>query len=339
MHHTAGEKIRALIEKSLCPACESPLVKTDGVIDTAEFDIKRLQENENHANAKKQDIGKLRQRRTDLRFQLNNQQTLLQHTSIDILPLEAALRKALNAKDTVPDEILRLQEEFEKLTRVNKADWEELKNIRFSYEDSLQRAADEIEKIAQKICDKFKDYADQFLHQSAVLSYEMHTRTVGESGQKLFFPNFIVKIRSEAIADLITRPESDQVSESQREYIDLAFRMALLDSAVSQYGPAMLVVETPEASLDTVFIERAGKMLRQFANNVADNRLIATCNLNGEDMIGWLLGTADNTYTLTNSIDINDRVINLLIEGLPTAGYRAEPEKYDQAFQKALNGS
>lgn len=338
-HHSARERIQHLLNDSLCPACEVPIPLHDNLINVATFDQERLRVAEAAEVNQKSLIANLKQQRENLRSELAQQQQLLNETSIQLLPIEAALKRAQGAKDSVPHAIQTLEAEYGKLESTNKSDWEELRMLRLKYEDSLKKASDEIEKMAQHICGKFKEYADKFLHQGAALSYDMHERTVGESGQQLFFPNFVVKIRSEVASDFLERPDSDQVSESQREFVDLAFRMALLDTAVSQYGPAMLVVETPEASLDAVFIERAGKMLRQFADAFDGNRLIATCNLNGENMIGWLLGTAETPRESIDRTEIDRRVINLLKEGLPTAGYRAEPEKYDAAYEKALNGT
>jgi hypothetical protein len=338
-HHSARERLQRLLKDRVCPACETPFSTNENLIDVAAFDQSRLRKAEMETAKQKIIIAELRHQQKSLRTELGTQQKLLNETAIELLPIEAAVKRAQNAKNSVPHAIQTLQDEYLELEATNKLAWKELLVAREKYEKSLKMASDEVEKIAQHICDKFKEYADQFLHQVAALSYDLHERTVGESGQQLFFPNFVVKIRSEVVSDFLARPDSDQVSESQREFVDLAFRMALLDTAVSQYGPAMLVVETPEASLDAVFIERAGKMLRQFAGASKGNRLIATCNVNGENMIGWLLGTADIPKKSVNRAQVDKRVINLLKEGLPTAGYRAEPAKYDAAYEKALYGS
>jgi hypothetical protein len=87
------------------------------------------------------------------------------------------------------------------------------------------------------------------------------------------------------------RLTSDNVSESQKEFLDLAFRMTLLDMACSD-GATTLVIETPEASLDSWFMLRAAALMRQFApaNSGPVRNLIATSNLNGTAMIPALLG-------------------------------------------------
>lgn len=56
----------------------------------------------------------------------------------------------------------------------------------------------------------------------------------------------------------------------------------------------MIVIETPEASLDSLFVDRAGQLLAKFAagGGQLGNRLIASSNLNKEDMIPALFGLA-----------------------------------------------
>jgi hypothetical protein len=83
------------------------------------------------------------------------------------------------------------------------------------------------------------------------------------------------------------------VSESQKEFIDLAFRLAIMQ-ATTVRRPSMMVIETPEASLDSIFISRAGRLLARYAagGGAVGNRLIASSNLNKEDMIPALFGLA-----------------------------------------------
>jgi hypothetical protein len=55
----------------------------------------------------------------------------------------------------------------------------------------------------------------------------------------------------------------------------------------------MLILETPEASLDSVFVPRAADLLRRFAVRTAGaaaSRLIASSNINREQMIPALFG-------------------------------------------------
>ena len=60
------------------------------------------------------------------------------------------------------------------------------------------------------------------------------------------------------------------MSESQRELIDLAFRLAL----VGVFGGAStFAMETPEASLDAVSMERVGRALAGFGSKAGQSIL------------------------------------------------------------------
>ena len=151
------------------------------------------------------------------------------------------------------------------------------------------------------------------------------------------FPNFVLKMASPVKAEPSERTDASQVSESQREFVDLAFRMALLDVAVKAHGPAMIAIETPEASLDSVYTERAGLMLRAFTKG-SSNRVIATCNINGEAMVGHLLGTFGKERAKVKQQELDKRIINLLEQGAQTAAIKKSRAKYEAALDKAIYG-
>jgi hypothetical protein len=71
-----------------------------------------------------------------------------------------------------------------------------------------------------------------------------------------------------------TRRHYHQLSESQRFFIDIALRMALID--------------TPEGSLDIAYESRAGAMLAKFA--LAGFQIIMTANINTSQLLIKLAG-------------------------------------------------
>jgi len=96
----------------------------------------------------------------------------------------------------------------------------------------------------------------------------------------------------------------------------------------------MLAVETPEASLDAVFMSRAGRLLREFGSANPGNILVVSCNLTGESMIPRLLGVG-----LEGGEDLDARmrrVINLLRLARPTKALLSNGEEYEAAFRKAV---
>jgi ABC-type lipoprotein export system ATPase subunit len=71
------------------------------------------------------------------------------------------------------------------------------------------------------------------------------------------------------------RSRADEVSESQRFFIDIALRMALAEFMSD--GPATLLIDTPEGSLDIAYEARAGAMFSSFVAH--GNVIIMTANI------------------------------------------------------------
>ncbi|MFT7776608.1 AAA family ATPase [Roseateles sp.] len=153
----------------------------------------------------------------------------------------------------------------------------------------------EVEAVSANIERIFAGYISGFLAEQCEIKYSPRFRQLGQrSGMEQYpFPHFIPALTSGVHRNGATVREAGQsVSESQKEFIDLAFRMAILALAAPD-APTMLVLETPEASLDSVFVPRAADLLRRFATktgSASETRLIASSNVNREEMIPALFG-------------------------------------------------
>ncbi len=211
---------------------------------------------------------------------------------------------------------MELEEEYSALLRKQRA--------------SLERTAIEIKTL-------FTDYAGQLLGERCELAFTTETRSIGQSGEQFEFPRFEVLMTSGVFAKPSERRGITDVSESQREFIDLAFRMALMSVASGKQTNAMLVLETPEASLDSLFVERAGTLLRKFASGGGNrgNLLIATSNLNNENMIPSLLGAAKASTRKTTAA-LDSRIPNLLVEVAPNAALRENRRYFETQIKKSL---
>lgn len=79
------------------------------------------------------------------------------------------------------------------------------------------------------------------------------------------------------------RRQQQQLSESQRFFLDIALRMALtqhMSDPVSQGG---MFIDTPEGSLDIAYEKRAGDMLAMFAER--GHPILMTANLNSSQLL------------------------------------------------------
>jgi hypothetical protein len=127
---------------------------------------------------------------------------------------------------------------------------------------------------------------------------------------------------------------------SQGEFIDLSFRLALAEVAASS-GPATLIFDAPEASLDALFMRRAGAFLALFSGSHAENRLVVTSNLTNADMIPALFGAyvpeeGDPIPSTIPRSERRARVIDLLQVAAPTRAVSLVGDRYRNLLNLAL---
>jgi hypothetical protein len=79
------------------------------------------------------------------------------------------------------------------------------------------------------------------------------------------------------------RRQQQQLSESQRFFLDIALRMALTEHMSDSASRGGMFIDTPEGSLDIAYEKRAGDMLAMFAE--AGHRIVMTANLNSSQLL------------------------------------------------------
>ena len=94
-------------------------------------------------------------------------------------------------------------------------------------------------------------------------------------------------------------------------------------------------METPEASLDELAMERVGKALFEFANE-GNNRLISTTNLTNAGMITSIFG--GSAKSAVRIADRKKRVLNLLQLAAPNQAVLRNRKRYEQILESALAG-
>ncbi len=200
---------------------------------------------------------------------------------------------ALNAQR--PDrtvESFGLQGEIEREEDALKLLAQELKALTASYRKTIEEAQAQMDEFKENLRSRLTDYATAFLQEQVSVNFNNETPFKPATGaEAVHIPSFTINMTSSTHRIAHERRSSNSVSESQKEFLDLAFRMSLLD-IVSHEGTTMLVIETPEASLDSWFMSRAAELMRRFAPDAGNCRrkLIATSNINGTVMIPALLG-------------------------------------------------
>lgn len=208
----------------------------------------------------------------------------------------------------VYSEMEREQAELDELARDRKKYTEE-------YRAAVDDAQEKMSLLKADLETRLTSYAMDFLQERVSVAFSRQTPfKIATGADRVNIPSFTIKMTSGTHKLLSERSSSSSVSESQKEFLDLAFRMTLLDM-VSNQGHKMLVIETPEASLDSWFMRRAADLMRSFApeDSSVPRKVIATSNLNGTEMIPALLGLVDQNGNISKlPVHRSNHFINLL---------------------------
>ena len=205
----------------------------------------------------------------------------------------------------------------------------DLEDKRESFELFISEANTTIEAQAYEIQESFGEYAKGFLFEDCHLVWSPRAAQLGQSGRRFDFPAFGLELGGSNFSATVRRSGPDDVSESQREFIDISFRMALAKLGTSGHVTT-LVVDAPESSLDAVFVNRAARVLGAFGRPDTGNRLIVTSNLTSGKLIPALLREATDEEHRT------ERVVDLLAIAAPTAAVQSLREEYNAARDQLL---
>jgi uncharacterized small protein (DUF1192 family) len=327
------ERARRLMDEHCCPVCEADTaLGVEGVADYAEAQLGRLKAAERKANLARERVTHLEQASIELAQHYRRANEDLIQTS---LHLDQAKRRERRA-ETQAEQVARVTELREQIAAIE----EEVEGLKRSlaasvdhHEALIKQSQTFIEKRSTAIIEAFEEYASAFMVEDCRLRFRDDRRArVAQSDAPIDWPAFEVYLASGADAQPTLRTDWREVSESQKEFIDLAFRMALLRVA-SEGRASMLAVETPEASLDAFFVGKAGDLLREYAGADPDNVLLVSSNLTRERLIARLLGTVEGNEDVATR---KARTLNLLEVARPTKAYRENANFYDTRFAEAI---
>lgn len=197
------------------------------------------------------------------------------------------------------------------------------------FETFVGTVVHDIQSHSDEVKEVFHQYAKGFLLETCELKWSPQESKIGQLGVRVEFPAFELDLSGVDFPSPLRRHSPEQVSESQREFIDLAFRMALMSVAGVSYGGS-LVIDAPESSLDGVFVERAADVLARFGSPVSLNRLMVASNLVQGDLIPAILRKA------CPPDELSDRVVNLLELAAPTAAVREKRSEYQTLLKDIL---
>lgn len=272
---TAGKAIRAKIqertESSQCPLCESPrresknkagverLRALDKAIASISVQIDQAADRNKRLQA---ELAKATKRRTeDLErlsaFESTNDTLMIQirrDASGDV-----GIQELLTVYERQARELLAQKDEHKRRRESTRAELRRLQN----------RLTKNYTSAEEAFVPLFQDLATEFLGLDISISLDTKARVPGV--------RLVLEVRS------TTRRHQYQLSESQRFFLDIAFRMALVQYMSSQNDKGTMLIDTPEGSLDIAYEHRAGVMLSKHVQ--AGFPIIMTANINTSRLI------------------------------------------------------
>jgi hypothetical protein len=185
-----------------------------------------------------------------------------------------------------------------------------------------------------RLSSRFGKHVSALLAEEAQLVRIQGSARLTQAKSDFSVPAFRPEMSAANRAGLARRMEPTDVSESQRELIDLAFRLALIDVATGGKSSSF-VMETPEASLDGLAMKRVGSALRQFAQS-GENRLVVTSNLTNAGMITAIFGGPTS-----RGVEVKRRrarLINLLELAAPNKAVERNGKEYGRLLEEVITG-
>ena len=174
--------------------------------------------------------------------------------------------------------------------------------------------------IQTKIGAAFKKYASLYLDEPCHIEFLGEDELPTRKGPQIKAPHaaFFPVVSGQ------TRPSASDLSDAQRSFIDLAFRMAVIDVWHQKTKKAVtFFIETPEGAVDIAYMERVASMLRAFASQ--GHTLVITTNLNNDIFLPELLASQKKGERL-------QRILNLIDHGSP----RPVQKQHRDDFKKIL---
>ena len=332
------DELEALLAKGICPACGAPPEDQHNVVGKYKFEQAKLDAAQETARIATIEEGAKGGRLSEIAatYERTLTKSLALRSSIEDRRarhrrLRSQLPDGVTSRE-IENALITLRRQHLEWTTALAASVRQLSTLLAQKEDLISsRAAD--------VMSNFVTLTDDLLAEPARLAevkltprYTQAERASG--GARLSFPAYKAEMVAANRSGFVRRQDPTDVSESQRELIDLAFRLSLVRVAAPDVD-ATFVMETPEASLDGVAMDRVGKALANFAS-ISANRLIVTSNLSNAGLITSLFGGPSKSKKETESR--RRRLLDLLRVAAPNRALERDRVAYERLLEEAITG-
>jgi hypothetical protein len=323
-----AEELEARRAEGRCLVCGTARKIDKDVISTAEALTQRAAEAYSSLEKARIELASAKQRQADVETEFSGITDALESARQAVDSQEALLRK-LHRKLPASDRaaLSREEDRLEGLRREVIRFRDDRDHAEEEISGLLEQLRDAAVLIRTKLESSFFRLAKRFFAEQVRLVYAPRRDRIGQSGRLFDFPAFEVEMTSGATRGEFVRRTREQVSLSQREYLDIIFRMSLLE--VLGDGSSSLVVDGPETSLDAVFAARAGDLFARFSALNNSNAILA-CNI----VEGAFLPNTLQNYP--NASSRRSRTVDLLDNAAPTAALQELRPAYRTAIEEIL---
>ena len=323
------------VARGCCPICGAVPTIQDNLVVPHEFDQARLvRERERAKQANREEAVQLKEVEE---FAGKHRETLLEWESVqESIRQRTERNRRLRAQ--LPDTVT--SKEYQNELKSLRRDHDQWQAKRASYLQELRtlfaQRRDVITARSGELVEAFAELVKILLVEEArLVQVEVEPRYLeapGRTEDRVEVPAYEAEMTAATRPAFTRRKDPSEVSESQRELIDLAFRLAL----VSVFGEAStFAMETPEASLDGIAMERVGRALAGFASRKS-NRLVVTSNLTNASIITAMFEATEPEAGPASRLR---RVLNLLEVATPNRALLEDRERYQALLEEAVEGT
>jgi DNA repair exonuclease SbcCD ATPase subunit len=273
---SVATSVRKKIEHRHCPLCDSTL-PSQTPDEEAKAKITKLDIQLTEARDELHQILQTKERlANELKASEDSEQGALaqlqsfESENVNVLK-QIQKKQTYSSLGDMASTIARLEIEFTELTKQKREHYNNRDRIRKQLE-VLQKGLKRTYAAAEEtFVPMFQKLATAFLGINIGVLMEENS-TISNFGVSL-----VLSMRG------TTRRNDNQLSESQRFFVDIALRMALVQYISATGGEAEFLIDTPEGSLDIAYEARAGSMFAQFVHE--GHNVFMTANINSSHLL------------------------------------------------------
>jgi hypothetical protein len=178
---------------------------------------------------------------------------------------------------------------------------EKLQKQELTLDRRIQKLSSELERdytnYVLKLGARLESLRSSYQHYATKFLGTLCTLSEISVGKFIKFEQYIPSFNGKS------RPKPDSCSEAQRFFLDIAFRMALIDYACSASGQSTtFICETPETALDFSYINNVVSMFQAFTDR--EHSLMVSSNIQHDSIAGELVKEAKKNKIKPNIINL-----------------------------------